>query len=51
VDEFGGHVVCIGEKRHTDRFWLYSPKERDRLEDISVDGKKILKWIPKNSRD
>ena len=38
-----GHVARMGE-RHT-RFWRGKLRERNHLEDPSVDGRIILRWI------
>jgi hypothetical protein len=41
------HVASrpIGERRRTYWFWWEKLRERDHLEDPSVDGTIILKWI------
>jgi hypothetical protein len=41
------HVTGIGEKRNADRVWLESLKQRDRLGDLRVSGRIILKWMLK----
>jgi len=42
-----GYVASIGMKRHAYMLHLDNLKERDSFKDISVDGKTILKWIPR----
>jgi len=38
-----GHVANMGKNRNAYRVSLKSPKKRDRLEDLVVDGRIILK--------
>ena len=42
-----GHEASIGAKRQADGLHLDNLKERDRFNDVSVDGRTILKWIPR----
>jgi hypothetical protein len=41
---WAGYAASMGEMRNT-IFWLENPKVIDRLEDLGVDEKIILKWI------
>jgi len=41
------HVARKGERRVACRVWWGNQRERDHLEDPSVDGRIILKWIIK----
>jgi hypothetical protein len=41
--EVGGCVTCMRENRNT--FWLKNLKGRDAVEDLSVDGRVMLKLI------
>jgi len=41
------HVVWIGKRRGAYRVLMGKPKQRGYLEDLRVDGNKILKWILK----
>jgi hypothetical protein len=44
----GGAVEYIFGRGDTHTvFWLENLRERDLMEDIGVDGRKILKWILK----
>jgi len=38
-------VARMGDKEVHTRFWLGDLRERGRLEDLSIDGIIILKWI------
>jgi hypothetical protein len=38
---WAGHVVRVGDRRSAYGFWW----EGDYLEDLSLDGRIILKWI------
>jgi hypothetical protein len=38
------HVTWIGEMRNAYKILVGKPEGRDHLEDLSVDGKIILKW-------
>ena len=38
------HVGCMGKEVRT-RFWWGNKREGNHLEDLGVDGKKILKWF------
>jgi hypothetical protein len=40
-----GHVVSMGEERKCTRIWWESQKERDHLEDQSVDGRMGSEWV------
>ena len=40
-----GHVALWGREEIHTGFWWGNPRERDHLEDPSVDGKIILRWI------
>jgi hypothetical protein len=40
-----GHVARIGDKRGAAGFWWGNLREGDHLEDLSLDGRIILKWI------
>jgi len=40
-----GHVAHIGERRGAYMVWRGNLRERDHLEDPSIDGRIILKWI------
>ena len=43
---WAGHVACVGERRGVYRVLVGKPeRERDHLEDCSVDGRIILRWI------
>ena len=42
-----GHVARMVEKSCAYRVWWGNLRERDHLEDLSVEGKLILKWILK----
>jgi len=42
-DEMGGHVAHTGRKRVRAEFWWGNVKERDRLVDLGVEGRIILK--------
>ena len=46
-----GPVAIMGLKRNAHRVLVKSLKERDRLDDISVDVWIILKWILKIRRN
>jgi hypothetical protein len=39
-----GHVACMGRGEVNTGFWWKTPRERDHLEDLGVDGRIILKW-------
>jgi hypothetical protein len=41
---WGEHVACMEEERKL-YFWWESPKERDHLEDQSVDRRIQTEWI------
>jgi hypothetical protein len=40
-----GHIPCMGDRRAVYRVLVGKPEGRDHLEDPSVDGRIILKWI------
>jgi hypothetical protein len=40
-----GHVARMGEERNCTEFWWESAKERDHLEDRSIDGRRVSEWI------
>jgi len=40
-----GHVAGMGDRRGAAGFWWGNLRERGHLEDLGVDGRKILKWI------
>jgi hypothetical protein len=42
---WAGHVVRVGKSRGVCRILVGNMRERDHLEDLRVDGKKILSWI------
>jgi len=42
-----GHMARIEERGFRTGFWCVSRKERDQLEDLGLDRKKILKWSSK----
>jgi len=44
-NEMGGHVARIGRGEVHTGFWWVNLRERDHLEDRSVDGMIILRWI------
>jgi hypothetical protein len=44
-----GHVACIGKRNIHTGFWSGNLKERDYLEDPSVNWEIILKWILKET--
>jgi hypothetical protein len=46
-----GPVASMGLKRNAHRVFVKNLKERDRLEDISVDVWIIMKWILKNTKE
>jgi len=35
---WAGHLTRMGEKRNSYRFWWGNWKQRDKLEDLSLDG-------------
>jgi len=41
----GGACSTYGEKRGVYRVLVGKPKENNHLEDLSVDGRIILRWI------
>jgi hypothetical protein len=41
-----GQVACM-EKEKAYKFWQENVKERERQENLDVDGKKMLEWILK----
>jgi hypothetical protein len=41
----GRHVACTGERKVHTGFWCGNLRERDNLEDPSIDGRIILKLI------
>jgi hypothetical protein len=43
--EIGGHVALLGRGEVYTGFWWVNARERDHLEDSSIDGKIILRWI------
>jgi len=43
--QWAGHVARMGEKRGVYRVLVGKPKENNHLEDLSVDGRIILRWI------
>jgi len=43
-DETGGHGGHVEEKRDAYSFFA-EPEKRDHLENIGVEGRRILKWI------
>jgi hypothetical protein len=42
-----GNVARMSEKRVRSGFWLLNPKERDYVEDVSMDGRIVLRWLIK----
>jgi hypothetical protein len=40
-----GHVACMGNRRAYKGFWWGNLREIDQLEDPSIDGRIILRWI------
>ena len=44
-NETGGHVERMGERRGVTEFWWGNLREGDHLEDPSLDGRIILRWI------
>ena len=40
-----GHVALMGERRSVYRNWCGNPRERDHVEDPSLDGRIILRRI------
>jgi hypothetical protein len=40
-----GHVARKGEERNCTRFWRENPRERDHLEDGSIERRMRLEWI------
>jgi len=38
-----GHVACMGDRRRAYRVLVRRSEEREHLEDLSIDGKVILK--------
>jgi len=42
------HVARMGERRGVYRVLVVKPKEKNHLEDLSVDGRIILRWIFRN---
>jgi len=40
-----GHVACMGERTDEYKVLVGRPNGRNHLEDLSVDGSIILKWI------
>jgi len=41
----GGAWRAMGERRGASGFWWGNLRERDHLENASVDGRIILRWI------
>ena len=41
---WAGHAARVGENRNASVSWRENLKKRDRLKDLGVDGKIILKW-------
>jgi len=44
---WAGYVACVGENRGAYSVWWGNVKERDHVEQVSVYGRIILKWIIK----
>jgi len=42
---WSGHVACMGRGEAYTGLWWGNRRERDRLGDPGVDGRKILRWI------
>jgi hypothetical protein len=42
---WAGHVARVEERRGACRILVGNLRERDHLEDLCIDGKKILRWI------
>jgi hypothetical protein len=42
---WAGHIIHMGEMRNAYSIVVGNLKERDRLEDVGIDGEIILKWI------
>jgi len=40
-----GHIACVGREELYAGSWLGNSMERDHLEDPSLDGRIILRWI------
>jgi hypothetical protein len=40
-----GRVACMGEKKNEHRVSVGNSEVRDQLENLSIDGRMILKWI------
>ena len=47
---WAGHVVHMGDRRGAYRVWCGNVRERDHLEDLSIGGMLIVKWILRNRR-
>jgi hypothetical protein len=41
---WAGHIAHMRRQKIQIKFWLVSLKRRDQSEDLSVDGRIILKW-------
>ena len=44
-DEVGGTLACMRETKNEHRVLVGNSEVRDQLENMSVDGRMILKWI------
>jgi hypothetical protein len=42
---WAGHVARMGRREAYTGFWCGDLREKDQLEDLGVDGRKILEWI------
>jgi hypothetical protein len=42
---WAGHVASVEERKGACRFWWENLREGDHLEDASIDGKIIVRWI------
>ena len=41
---WAGHAKRMGEKRNADSSLIWKPEGKTQLQDIGIEGRKIIKW-------